>query len=43
MKFPEISKLETLDKRYSGKLSKNALSLVIGLLQMDPAERMTSE
>ena len=43
MKFPEISKPETLEKKYSGKLSKNALSLMIGLLQMDPAHRLTGE
>jgi len=43
MSFPEIKKPDTLEKRYTGKLSNNALSLMIGLLQMDPAERLTGE
>lgn len=43
MKFPDISKPETLEKRYVGTLSKNALSLVIGLLKMNPADRLTGE
>jgi cyclin-dependent kinase-like len=43
LKFPEIAKPETLEKKYTGKLSTNALSLMIGLLKMDPAERLTGE
>jgi cyclin-dependent kinase-like len=43
LKFPDVSKPETLEKKYTGKLSKNALSLMIGLLKMDPAERFTGE
>jgi len=43
LKFPEILKPETLEKKYTGKLSNNALSLMIGLLKMDPAERLTGE
>lgn len=43
LKFPDISKPETLEKRYMGSLSKKALSLMIGLLAMDPAERITGE
>jgi cyclin-dependent kinase-like len=39
-KFPEsIHKPETLDKRYIGKLSKKALNLMKGMLEMDPADR----
>lgn len=41
-RFPEISKPETLDKRYIGKLSKTALSLMKGFLRMGQKERMTS-
>lgn len=36
-KFPDVSKPETLEKRYGGKLSRKALSLMIGLLKMDPS------
>jgi cyclin-dependent kinase-like len=43
MKFPDISKPETLEKKYSGKLSKNALGLMIGLLQLNPADRLSGE
>jgi cyclin-dependent kinase-like len=44
LKFPsDVTKLETLEKKYTGKLSKNALSLMTGLLKMDPTERFTGE
>jgi len=43
LKFPDISKPETLEKRYMSSLSKKALSLMIGLLKMNPAERLTGE
>jgi serine/threonine protein kinase len=42
IKLPDVSKPETLVKRYFGKLSKRALSFIKGVLKMDPAERMTS-
>lgn len=41
IKLPDMSKPETLVKRYFGKLSKRALSFMKGVLKMDPAERMT--
>ena len=40
-KFPEITKPETIERRYLGKLSKKALSFMKSLLKMDPKERMT--
>lgn len=43
LKFPEIIKPETLEKKYTGQLSTNALALMIGLLKMDPSERLTGE
>jgi cyclin-dependent kinase-like len=43
LKFPDISKPETLEKRYLSSLSKKALSLMSGLLNMDPLERITGE
>ena len=43
LKFPEITKLETLEKKYTGKLSRKALSLMTALLKMDPGERLTGE
>jgi cyclin-dependent kinase-like len=42
MKFHEIQKPETLDKRFLGKLSKKALSLLKSLLKMDPDERINA-
>jgi cyclin-dependent kinase-like len=42
-KFPEsINKPETLDRRYVGKLSKKPLSLMHGMLMMEPDERFTA-
>ena len=40
-KFPEITKPETIERRYIGKLSKKALSFMKSLLKMDPKERLT--
>ena len=42
MKFPEITKPETLEKRYLGKLSKKALSFLKSLLKMDPKQRLNT-
>jgi len=42
MKFPEMNKPETLEKRYLGKLSKKALSFMKECLKMDPAQRLTA-
>jgi len=42
MKFPEMIKPETLEKRYLGKLSKKALSFMKQCLRMDPGQRITS-
>ena len=42
-KFPDLSKPDTLERRYVGKLSKQAMSLMEGLLRMDPKERFTSK
>ena len=41
MKFPEVTKPETLERRYLGKLSKKALNFMKSLLKMDPRERLT--
>ena len=42
-KFPDLSKPDTLERRYVGKLSKQALSLLEGLLRMDPKERLSAK
>ena len=42
MKFPEVPKPETLERRYLGKVSKKGLQFMKGLLKMNPDERMTS-
>jgi cyclin-dependent kinase-like len=41
MKFPEIGKPETIERRYLIKLPRKAISFVKGLLKMDPAERFS--
>lgn len=40
LKFPDVSKPETLEKRYVGKMSRKALSLMNGLLRMNPKDRL---
>lgn len=42
-KFPDVSKPETLQKKYAGKLPKEGLDLMQGLLIMDPQERFTTK
>ena len=50
MKFPDIGKPETIERRYItinkfnrylGKLPRKAIGFVKGLLKMDPKERLT--
>lgn len=36
LKFPDVSKPETLEKRYIGKMGREELNLMGGLLEMDP-------
>ena len=42
LSFPDVSKPETLQKHYVGKMSKKAISLMEGFLEMDPAQRITA-
>ena len=42
LKFPDIQKPETLERRYAGKLSPDALKLLKGMLTLDPAKRFTA-
>ena len=41
-KFPELSKPETLEKRYLGKMSSKAINLMKGMLAMEAKDRMTA-
>ena len=41
LKFPAISNPETLEKKYVGKLPQKAISLMQGMLKMDPQQRIT--
>lgn len=42
LSFPDVSKPETLQKHYVGKMSKKAISLMNGFLEMDPTKRITA-
>lgn len=42
LKFPEVIKPETIERRYLGKMSREALDFMNRLLRMDPKERMTA-
>lgn len=41
-KFPELSKQETLEKKYAGKMSAKALNLMNGMLTMEVEKRLTA-
>jgi len=43
MKFPEIHSLETLERRYFGKVDKHGIDLLKKMLKMDPSMRITAE
>ena len=43
LKIPDVGTPETLDLKYFGKMSRQALSFMKGCLQMDPAKRLTAE
>ena len=43
LKFPDMSRPETLQKKYVGKLSRRALSIMKALLSMEPRDRPTAE
>jgi cyclin-dependent kinase-like len=42
LKFPDMSKPETLQKKYVGKLGKSAFNFLQSVLRMNPAERPSS-
>ena len=42
LRFPDISKPETLEKHYVGKINKKGIDLMNGLLEMDPHKRLTA-
>ena len=42
LRFPEVGKFETLEKKYVGKISKVALNFMKSLLCMDPGDRLTA-
>ena len=42
MKFHNITRPETLEKRYIGKMSKRAMSFLKMLLELDPSKRLTT-
>lgn len=43
LRFPDMSRPETLQKKYLGKLSRRALGFMRSLLVMEPADRLTSQ
>ena len=42
-KFPNVTKPETLEKKYGGKMPREGLDLMSGLLAMDPKDRLTAK
>lgn len=43
LKFPDMSRPETLQKKYMGKLSKSALTFMKALLSMEPSDRPSAQ
>ncbi len=43
LKFPDMSRPETLQKKYVGRLSRRALNIMRVLLSMEPSERPSAE
>ena len=43
MKFPDIHNLESIERRYIGKVDKQGLDLLRKMLKMDPKDRITPE
>ena len=42
-KFPDVTKPETLERKYVGKISQQGLNFMNGLLKMDPKDRLTAK
>ena len=42
MKFPEIHTLESIERRYVGKIDKLGIDLLKKMLKMDPSARITA-
>lgn len=42
-KFPDVTKPETIEKKYAGKLKKEGMDLLNGILMMDPKDRLTAK
>jgi len=42
LKFPDMNKPETLEKRYLGKVTKKMIQFMKGLTKMEPSERFTA-
>lgn len=41
LKFPDMTRPETLERKYAGKLPQDALSFLRSLLALDPSHRLT--
>ena len=41
-KFPDVSKPESIDKKYAGKMGSKALNLMTGMLHMEEDKRLTA-
>jgi len=42
LKFPDMTRPETLDKKYLGKGTKKSMQFIKGVLKMDPTQRFTA-
>lgn len=42
LKLPKIQTLESIEKKYFGKIDQNAIQFILDLVQLDPKARLTS-
>ncbi len=42
LKLPEIARLQTIEKRYAGKIDRQAIDLLKSMLVLEPAERISA-
>jgi len=43
MKFPEIQNLDSLEKKYFGKIDPKGLGFIKSLVKVNPNDRMTAD
>ena len=43
LKLPKVQRIESIRKRYEGKIEKEAIELILALIKKDPKDRLTAQ